>query len=78
MMEKLEVVCNSIQEKNPSLIKHICREIQKERPWGDPLDQVELARAKKSAGGARSQKSGRSRGSVRTRTSKKSGFSIRD
>lgn len=32
---KLELMCKSIKEKNPSLIKHIWREVQMERPWGE-------------------------------------------
>ena len=50
MMEKLETICTSLSEKNPSLIKHICREVQKERPWGDPLDQQAIANARKNTG----------------------------
>ena len=70
MMEKLENICLSIQEKNPSLIRHICKEVQRERPWGDPIDQLAVAKANKK-GGQKSGRSAKSKGSVRTRTTNK-------
>ena len=72
---KLELMCKSIKEKNPSLIKHICREVQKERPWGEPLNESEIRKAKKS-GGATSRKSARSGNSNKTRATTRKGTSV--
>jgi hypothetical protein len=72
---KLELMCKSIMEKNPSLIKHIAREVQKERPWGQPLDENEIRRAKKS-GGAASKKSFKTTGSAKTARTSRKGTSV--
>mmetsp|Transcript_1689 Transcript_1689/g.2341 ORF Transcript_1689/g.2341 Transcript_1689/m.2341 type:complete len:124 (+) Transcript_1689:412-783(+) len=34
MQAKLATVCKTIKEKNPSLIHHICKEVQNMRPYG--------------------------------------------
>jgi len=34
MQAKLAQVCKTIKEKNPSLIAHICKEVQNMRPYG--------------------------------------------
>ena len=72
MQAKLALVCRSIKEKNPSLITHICREVQNQRPYGQQLDYGAIKAAKKSSG----PRSNRSRTSARSRVSRKSMGSV--
>jgi len=48
MQAKLAKVCKNIKDKNPSLIQHICKEVQKERPYGNALDIREIKASSKS------------------------------
>jgi hypothetical protein len=62
MNARLQNVCAIIQEKNPSLVKHICKAIRVHQPWGDGLDMAGISQVKKKGGptSVRSGKSGRS------------------
>ena len=73
MQAKLANVCRSIKEKNPSLIHHICKEVQKMRPYGTQLDMREIKNAKK--GGPRSNRS-KTSGRSRVSASRKSNGSM--
>ena len=59
LQAKLSTVVKKIKEHNPSLISHICREVQALRPYGDPIDARKVKASSKS-NDARSQRSNRS------------------
>lgn len=73
MQAQLALVCKTIKEKNPSLIHHICKEVQTKRPYGQQLDFREIKAAKKAQSGPRSN---RSRTSGRSKVSRISMGSI--
>ena len=66
MQQKLAQICAVIKDKNPSLVKHICKEVQKRRPWGKELDEEDIKSAK-SGESARSKRSAKSRTSNRSK-----------
>ena len=61
MEAKLAQICKTIKEKNPSLIQHICKEVQAMRPYGQQLDFREIKKAKSGPRSNRSRTSGRSK-----------------
>ena len=58
MEARLMQVCKMIEDKNPSLVKQLCKQIKVHQPWGNPLDQAEIEKSKKSA--TKSEKSRKS------------------
>ena len=71
MQAKLKHLVASIKEKNPSLIKHVCKKVQDKRgPANFMIDQKSIAASKKSG-----PRSNRSRTSGRSRLSRKSAAS---
>ena len=70
MQKKLATITKTIKDKNPSLLHHICKEVQNMRPYGEQLDVRQVKQA--SRGGPRSN---RSRTSGRSKVSRRSGAS---
>ena len=67
MQEKLSHIVNVIKDKNPSLVKHICKEVQKRRPWGKELDEEDIKSCKSGPSSVRSKRSGKSKTSTRSK-----------
>lgn len=73
MQQRLFQVCKVIQDKNPSLVKMLCKQIKVHHPWGDPLDTAAIeASKKKGEPSTKSKKSQKSQKSSKSTVSKPS------
>lgn len=69
MEAKLAQICKTIKDKNPALISQICKDVQRLRPYGMPLDTNYIKKEGRKNSGP---KSNRSRTSGRSKMSKRS------